>query len=76
MAPKKKRKKSDNINLEAACIIHFPECKDSKTVSINEEKFEKVKQVAELRQAQPAGSSNRFNQICQQIPETHLFDTC
>ena len=70
MGPKKKSKavKDDKVN---PCIIHFPECKELGTVSLNESRFLNIQKIAEKRQSQPPGCPSRLNDACQQIPVTY-----
>ena len=68
MGPKKK-KKMNNEHSISECIIHFEECKPTKLIKLNDERMEKINMISVKRQSQPAGSKQRFNNICHQIPE-------
>ena len=72
MGPKKKKKMSTD-ETACQCILHFEECQDSNKVAMNELMFEKIKNIAQRRQAQPPDSEARFDGICKNIPDT--FDS-
>ena len=64
------KKKKVNSKENHDCIIHFSDIKEEKIRPITQEKLENVRQIAKLRLSQPAGSSARFTDICEKIPET------
>ena len=73
MGPKK-RKKLSLSESPLQCVLHFPECHETRTLKIDEIKYVKIKELAEKRQALPLGSVARFDDICQQFPKTFTAD--
>ena len=79
MLPKKRKRKESGTTKEKEkiCIIHFHDCShESPFVYMNageksNERFQKLRKIAEDRQRQPASSVYRLTEICRQIPENY-----
>ena len=74
-SPSVKKRKQESKKKPGKCIIHFTGTKDETFTFISslkepDERFEAIKEIANLRQQQPLGSSSRMDDVCKSIPET------
>ena len=74
MSTKKKKKSKMKEDVEETtrtnCIVHFPEIKEQTIVALTQEKLENVKRIAELRKRQSVGSTGRYIEVCEKVPDT------
>ena len=71
MPPKKKKLNDTTSKEKEVCIIHFHGVKEDKITILNDERFKRIKDVAEVREKEPALSADRMEDILQHIPSTY-----
>ena len=60
MPPKKKKLNNTTAKEKDVCIIHFTGVKEDKLTHLNDERFKKIKDVAEVRTKEPVSSTDRM----------------
>ena len=71
MAPKKRKKESQMPEtVEESCIIHFPSSKSRQFIHLNEERLNKLKKVADIKQRMPSKLQGNLKAISWQLPVT------